>query len=84
MLSAENHEWFNKQSKEAQAEMNKRFQEYKECAVVYTDEPLKLGFEIKAAPIVFEPREKKEKFNRAKVNREYKKIIEEEWEEWER
>lgn len=29
LLSAENHEWFNKQSPEKQAEMDKAFQEYK-------------------------------------------------------
>lgn len=29
LLSAENHEWFNRQSKESQAKMNRMFQEYK-------------------------------------------------------
>ena len=41
LLSAENHEWFNKQSKEAQKQLNELFQEYKhsvECSVEFVDE----------------------------------------------
>ena len=83
LLSAENHEWFNKQTPEAQAAMNRMFQEYKECSVEYVDH-LKLDFTVKAAIVTFdEPEQKKEKFNRAKVNREFKRRIEEDLEEWE-
>lgn len=59
--------------------MNRRFQEYKKCDVVYVDD-LDLGFEVKAAPIIFDPVDKKEKYNRAKVKREFERRIEEEWE----
>lgn len=48
LLSAENHAWFNKQSKEKQAEMNKQFQEYKK------------GFQIGVAQISSEGVEKTE------------------------
>ena len=62
LLSAENHEWFNKQTPEKQAELNRKFQEYKACKVVLVDE-LNLGIDIKA--MVFEPqqvfREEKQK-----------------------
>ena len=78
LLSAENHAWFNKQTPEAQAAMNKLFQEYKKCEVVYVDE-LDLGFTVKAAEIKIETK-KKEKFNRAKVKREFERRIKEEWE----
>ena len=43
LLSAENHEWFHKQSKEAQRKMNSMFQElkrqidYDKCQIEYTD-----------------------------------------------
>lgn len=62
--------------------MNRRFQEYKACEVVYVDE-LDLGFTVKAAEVKFEPEKKKPKFNRAKVKREFERRIEEELEEWE-
>lgn len=82
LLSAENHSWFHKQSPEVQRQMNDLFQEYKrqsqECEVVFVDE-LNLGFEIK--PLVFsidEREQKKEKYNRAKVKREFQKRIDEE------
>lgn len=45
LLSAENHEWFNKQSKEKQAEMNAKFQEYK------------ASFKINCATLVPTPKE---------------------------
>lgn len=34
LLSAENHAWFNKQSQQAQAQMNQMFQEYKRQATL--------------------------------------------------
>lgn len=79
MLSAENHAWFNKQSKEAQDEMNRRFQEYKKCEVVLVDD-LDIGFSVKAAEMIFEPEPKKEKYNRAKVNQEFRRKIKDEME----
>ena len=76
LLSAENHQWFNKQSKQAQAEMNRRFQEYKKCKVVLIED-LQTDIEIKAIPFELDERPK-QKYNRAKVNKEFKKRIEEE------
>jgi len=38
LLSAENHQWFNKQSKENQARMNMMFQEYKRCKLELMDD----------------------------------------------
>lgn len=65
ILSVENHEWFNKQSAEKQAAMNRAFQEYKrrvdeqregktECKVELVDD-LNLSLEVKA--VFFEPQE---------------------------
>ena len=54
LLSTENHEWFNKQSKEAQKQMNELFQKYKEsakCGVELVDE-LDTDFSIATAIIV--------------------------------
>lgn len=81
MLSAENHAWFNQQSPKAQAEMNRRFQEYKKCKVVFVDD-LKLDYEVKPAEIIFRPDKKKEPFNRARVKREFEKRVREEEEDW--
>ena len=79
LLSAENHEWFNKQSKEAQRQMNELFQRYKqsvECSVEFVDN-LETNFSIASAIIV--PAElEKEHYNRAKENRAWKKHVEEE------
>ena len=62
LLSAENHEWFNKQTPEKQAELNRKFREYKQCTVEYVD---KLNTEIEIRAMVFEPqqvfREEKQK-----------------------
>lgn len=77
LLSAENHAWFHKQTKEAQAEMNRRFQEYKGCEVVYVDH-LDLGFTVRAMEFSIEPRERKGKYDRAKEKKEFKKRVEEE------
>lgn len=78
LLSAENHAWFNKQSKEAQKKMNELFQKYKqsvECKVELVDE-LDTRFSIASAIIV--PAELEKKYNRAKEKRAWKKEIEEE------
>ena len=83
LLSAENHAWFHKQHPQYQTYMNNMFQEYKrqsdECQVVFVDN-LHLDFEIKAMEFSIGEREqKKEKYNRAKEKREFKKRIEEEF-----
>lgn len=79
LLSAENHEWFNKQSKETQRQMNELFQKYKqsvECKVEFVDN-LDTHFSIASAIIV--PAELgKEHYNRAKEKRAWKKEVEEE------
>lgn len=89
LLSAENHSWFHQQSPQAQGYMNAMFQEYKrqvdECRVVFVDE-LDLGFEIKPISFAIDERgqildTKKEKYNRAKVKREFQKQIDEELDE---
>ena len=77
LLSAENHAWFHKQTREAQAEMNRRFQEYKKCEVVYVDH-LDLGFKVNVMEFTIEPRERKGKYDRAKENREFRKRVDEE------
>ena len=55
--------------------MNRRFQEYKECKVVLSDD-VKLDFKILPAEIVFDKKGKI--YNRAKEKEETRKIIEEE------
>ncbi len=79
LLSEENHIWFNKQSKEAQKEMNELFQQYKasvECKVEFVDN-LDTRFSIASAIIV--PVElEKEHYNRAKEKRAWQKQVEEE------
>lgn len=79
LLSAENHAWFNKQSKEAQKQMNELFQKHKqsvECKVEFVDE-LDIRFSIASAIIVPADLEK-EHYNRAKEKRAWKKQVEEE------
>lgn len=79
LLSEENHIWFNKQSKEAQKQMNEAFQQYKqsvECKVEFVDE-LDTHFSIVSAIIVPADLEK-EHYNRAKEKRAWKKQVEEE------
>lgn len=79
LLSAENHAWFNKQSKESQKQMNELFQKYKqsvECKVEFVEE-LDTRFSIASAIVV--PIElRKEHYNRAREKRAWKKEIEEE------
>ena len=73
LLSQENHMWFNKQSPEAQAKMNKLFQEYKKCRVVLVDD-LEPNIEVHSS--IFIP-EGDLKYNRAKEKEHMKKIIKE-------
>ena len=75
LLTAENHNWFHQQSKQAQKEMNEKFQAYKkaidegkELEVVLADD-VELPFEIK--PIIFEP------YSRAKVKADTRKAVDE-------
>ena len=78
LLSTENHEWFNRQSKEAQKQMNELFQRYKnsvECSVEFVDN-LETSFSIASAIIV--PVELEKKYNRAKEKRAWRKQVEEE------
>lgn len=81
MLSAENHAWFNKQDEAAQAEMNRRFQEYKKCKIVFV-EHIDTDFKIMVREFSIEPDKglKKKKFNRAKEKREFERRVDEEWE----
>lgn len=88
LLSDENHQWFNKQSPQAQEKMNEAFQELKkkidnarECKIELVD-TLNIDFDIKVAEISFsdEREAHKEKFNRAKIKKETRKIIEDELE----
>lgn len=57
--------------------MNKRFQEYKKCKVVLVDD-LDLGIEIKTTEFEIPDERPKEKYNRAKVKREFQRRIDEE------
>ena len=78
LLSAENHAWFNKQSKEVQRQINELFQKYKqsvECKVELVDE-LDIRFTVASAIIV--PAELEKKYNRAREKRARKKEVEEE------
>ncbi len=78
LLSAENHAWFNKQSKEVQRQINELFQKYKqsvECKVELVDE-LDIRFTVASAIIV--PAELEKKYNRAREKRAWKKEVEEE------
>ena len=79
LLSAENHAWFNKQSKESQKQMNELFQKYKqsvECKVEFVDE-LDTRFSVASTVIVANEMEKQH-YNRAKEKRKWQKEIEEE------
>lgn len=79
LLSTENHEWFNKQSKGAQKQMNEMFQKYKQsvkCEIEFVDE-LDTDFSIASAIII--PTElEKQHYNRAREKRTWKKEAEEE------
>lgn len=56
--------------------MNRIFQQYKECSVEFVD-GLDLGFSVRVAEFKIEPEQKKEKYNRAKVKREFQKMLDE-------
>lgn len=80
-----NHQWFNRLSKEKQAEINRLFIEYKkahseECRVEFVDKIPDLGFEIKAFSFSLDELAKKKKYNRAKDKKEVAEKIRE-WEE---
>ena len=79
LLSEENHIWFNKQSKEAQKEMNELFQQYKksvECKIEFVED-IDTRFSIASAIIV--PAElEKAHYNRAKEKRAWQREVEEE------
>lgn len=78
LLSTENHEWFNRQSKEAQRQMNELFQRYKnsvECSVEFVDN-LETNFSI--ASVIIVPAELEKKYNRAKEKKAWRKQVEEE------
>ena len=79
MLSTENHEWFNKQSKAAQAEMNRLFQEYKKCKVVLVDE-LDTCIELVTTTFEIPDEKQKDKYNRAKEKRKFQRMIDDELE----
>lgn len=79
LLSEENHRWFNQQSPEAQEEMNRRFQEYKACKIVFVDE-LDIDIEVNATVFEVTERSKKKKFDRAKEKREIQRQIDEDLE----
>lgn len=72
LLSAENHAWLHKQPKSVQDEINKKFQEYKKCRIVYEDfEP---PIEIRIAEISIDKRgrlERRDKNEMAKLKKEY-------------
>lgn len=81
LLSAENHAWFNKQTKEEQDRMNKIFQEYKKCKVVFVDH-VDVDFKIKMQEFSIKPDKglMKIEFERAKVKRETQKAIDDYYE----
>lgn len=85
LLSEENHQWFNKQTPEKQAELNRKFQEYKRCSIQFVDN-LDIGIEIKA--MVFEPQqvfkevtEKKKKPKSIKTERQELQRLRKEYED---
>lgn len=89
LLSYENHQWFNKQPPEAQRIMNQAFQDYKRSmnvaimqgATVLDAQQLKFDMsDCIEIPLEKDTVETKRKYNRAKVNRYYQKIIDEELE----
>ena len=79
MLSTENHEWFNKQSEEHQAEMNRKFQEYKKCNIVL-DDNIHNDFDLNFTEIILEPEKNKKKYNRNNEKRKNKRRIDEDLE----
>ena len=83
LLSEENHEWFHKQPKEAQRQMNEMFQELKrqidrqECKVEYVDE-VKCPFEAHFIEIDVRTRQREDE---RKEERRYMQRIKKEYED---
>ena len=85
LLSEENHQWFNKQSPEVQAELNRKFQEYKRCQLEIVDEDVNEispnininAICIDTKQLIFESKNKTEPYNRAKTKRDTQKQVEE-------
>lgn len=88
LLKGYNHQWLHKQPKEVQERINNMLQQYKlsfvtlsgeEQEIVFGEESgtidLELGDDFIEIPLL--PQTKKQKYNRAKVKREYQKIIDE-------
>ena len=77
LLSEENHEWFHKQSKEAQRQMNDMFRELKrqidreECGVEYVED-VKCPFEAKFLEVDIRVREREKQ--RREEEREFQRI----------
>ena len=79
LLSEENHIWFNKQSKEAQKQMNELFQQYKasvECKIEFVED-LDTRFSI-ASAIIVPVKLEKEHYNRAREKRAWQKEVKKE------
>lgn len=84
ILSAENHEWFNKQSPEVQARLNQIFQEYKknftEGSIDRSDSRATPSINIEEINYDEFISLAKSRYNRAKEKREFQRRIEEELE----
>lgn len=84
-----NHRWFNRLSKEKQAEINRLFQVYKrnyeKCNIEFVD-VLETGIEIAFTDLQVydQKKERKDKFNRAREKEQDRKEIERGIEEWEK
>ena len=84
-----NHRWFNRLSKQKQAEINKLFQAYKrnyeKCNVEFVDN-LDVGVEVAFTDfqVYDQKKEKKDKYDRAKKKEKDRKDIERGFEEWEK
>lgn len=79
MLSAENHQWFHKQTPSEQARLNDIFQQYKLGILEMNNgrvlQAQIIDFDMKEYDVIpLEPDDRK--YNRAKVKEETKRIIE--------
>ena len=82
-MSQENHEWFNKQSKEAQDEMNQIFQQYKKSVLNITACSINVEqFTINKQELdmsdclTIDVKQNKKLYNRAKEKRDWKESLE--------
>lgn len=75
LLSVENHVWFNAQSEKKQSELNRAFQRYKKCGIVFVKK-LETDFDVKTIEVVMNERT----YNRAKVNEQTRRVIDNELE----